>query len=169
MEYANQVIQILSLNWERALMGGVLVPCTVIFIMGVMKRLLAKTRLFTNKNVRKAFLAFVSLAMAFPITAFYFFADGISFDYYWLGCLGNCMLTIVTYWLYENTCLRNLIHVIGEKTVGKYWEAIKVIISEKQNEKALSHSLAMTTDELKDVVKKEIKRQVKEDNDLEGL
>ena len=169
MEYAYQIIQILFLNWQKALMGGVIVPCTVIFLMGILKRLLDNTQLFANKNVRKAFLSFVSLALTFPITAFYFLADGISFDYYWVGCILTCLATIVTYWLYENTCFRNLIHTIGATTVGKYWEAIKVIICEKKKEKALSHSLAMPTEELKDVVKKEIKKYVKEDTDLKGL
>lgn len=169
MEYLSNIFQTLLMNWQQALTGGIIVSCAVIFLMGMLKRFLDKTPLSKYPYLRKAVLAFGSLLLTFPITAIYFVADKISFDYYWVGCACMCVGTIVTYWLYENTALRKAIHVVGAKTVGKYWAIFYEAYVEHQNNKDTSVKLAMTTAELGEVVKKEIKKHAKEDNDLKGL
>lgn len=169
MQNVMNVLQALFLNWQEALTGGVIVSCAVIFLMGVIKKLLDKTALANYKNARKAVLAFGSLLLTFPITAIYFLADGISFNYYWYGCILTCLSTVFTYWLYENTSLRTAIHAVGAKTVGKYWSIFYAAYVDHKNGKELTNQLAMTTAELSEVVKTEIKKQVKEDNDLKGL
>lgn len=169
MENVMNILHTLFLNWQEALTGGVIVSCAVIFLMGVLKKMLDKTALANHKNVRKTILAFGSLAMTFPVTAIYFFGKGISFNYYWYGCILCCMSTVFTYWAYENTNFRELIHKIGAKTVGKYWSIFYEAYVEHKNNKDTSTQLAMTTAELSEVVKTEIKKQIKEDNDLKGL
>lgn len=169
MEYVMNILQTLFLNWQQALTGGIIVVCAVIFLMGVLKRFLDKTPLSKYPYLRKAVLAFGSLFMTFPITAIYFVSDKISFDYYWIGCAFTCVGTIVGYWFYENTAMRKVIHAIGAKTVGKYWTIFYEAYMEHKSNKDTSYKLAMTTAELSEVVKTEIKKQVKEDNDLKGL
>jgi hypothetical protein len=163
------VIQALLNNWQQAVTGGIIVSCAVIFIMGCLKRFLDKTPLKNYPYARKAVLAFGSLLLTFPMTALYFVADKIPFDYYWYGCALMCVGTIVTYWLYENTALRKAIHAVGAKTVGKYWGIFYEAYVEHKTNKDTSNRLAMTTAELGEVVKKELKKHVKEDNDLKGL
>lgn len=163
------VIQALLNNWQQAVTGGIIVACAVIFLMGVAKRFLDKTPLVKYPYLRKAVLAFGSLLLTFPMTAIYFLADKISFTYYWYGCALMCVGTIVTYWFYENTALRKVIHLIGEKTVGKYWAIFLAAYTEHKSNKDTTNQLAMTTAELGEVVKKELKNFSKEDNDLKGL
>lgn len=163
------VIQALLNNWQQAVTGGIIVCCAVIFIMGCLKRLLDKTPICNCPYLRKAILGFGSLLMTLPMTALYFVADRISFDYYWYGCALMCVGTIVTYWFYENTAFRKLIHAVGERTVGKYWAILLAAYTEHKSNKDTTNQLAMTTAELGEVVKKELKNFSKEDTDLKGL
>ncbi len=159
--------KVLLANWHRAAMGGIIVACSVIFLMGVLKKFVFNK--VQNKLARKVLLAFGSVVMTFPITALYFVTDSINFRWYWYGCAMTALLTIVTYWLYENTGLRNLIGVIGELTVNKWLKVIYVAFMNKAENTALKNQLAMTTAELKEEVRKEIHSKVKEDDDLKGL
>ncbi len=167
MEYLGIQIQILLANWQQALTGGIIVSCSIIVLMGVLK--MAWLGKIKNKLLRKVILSFVSVALVFPVTAWYFFIDNISFDHYWVGSALTALMTIFTYWLYENTGCRNLIEFIGTKTLGKWFTEIKVAYVDKKNTKALQNSLAMTTDELKEEIKKGIENQFKDDEALKGL
>lgn len=169
MEYLTNIFQALLNNWQQAITGGIIVACAVIFLMGVAKRFLDKTLLVNYPYLRKAVLAFGSLLLTFPMTAIYFVADKISFKYYWIGCGLMCIGVILTYWAYEHTALRKFIHLIGEKTVGKYWAIFLAAYVEHKGNKDTTKQLAMTTAELGEVVKREFKKQIKEDNDLKGL
>lgn len=111
-------LKILLANWKRALVGGVIVVSAIIVLMGILKT--GVINKIKNKLVRKVVLAFGSIALVLPCTALYFVGDGINFDHYWLGCAMNAVAVILTYWLYENTALRNLIHKIGSVTLGKF-------------------------------------------------
>lgn len=167
METLAFVFHILMANWQRAITGGIIVACAVIFIMGILKKVvLGKIK---NKLLRKVVLAFSSLALTFPATALYFVGDNISFRWYWYACALMCVLTIITYWLYENTGLRDLIALIGQKTVGKYATVLVAALAVAAENNDTKNKLTMTTEQLKDEVKKELKKQVKEDNELKGL
>lgn len=166
MEYLGTQIVALLANWQQALTGGVIVSCSIIVIMGLLKKYwLGKIK---NKLLRKVVLSFSSVALAFPVTALYFVSDNISFDYYWVGSALTALMTIFTYWLYENTGCRNVIELIGNKTLGKWFFVIREAYITKKDNKALQNSLAMTTEELKEEIKKDIKHQVKDDDDLVG-
>ena len=161
------MVQVLLHNWHRAAMGGIIVACSVIFLMGILKKFVFNR--VHNKLARKILLSFCSVVLAFPITALYFVTDNINFNWYWWGCLLTAGLTIITYWLYENTGLRNLIGLIGEITVNKWVKVIYVAFMNKAENTALKNQLAMTTAELKEEVRKEIHNTIKEDKDLKGL
>lgn len=167
MNYLGTQIIALLANWQQALTGGIILACSIIVLMGILKKLaLGKIK---NKLLRKVVLSFSSVVLVFPMTALYFISDSISFDYYWVGSALIAVMTVITYWLYENTGCRNLIDLIGNKTLGKWFEAIREAYINKKGNKELENSLAMTTDELKEEIKKEIRNQVKEDNDLLGI
>lgn len=167
MEKVFNMLEILLSNWQDAVIGGTIVTCSVIFLMGILKKFIfGKIR---NKLIRKVVLAFVSVCMVFPITAIYFVSYHISFEVYWWACLGMAILTILTYWLYENTGLRNLISLIGEATVGKWATVIYYAFMTKAENKEVKNQLTKATDELKADVRKEIHSIVKEDKDLKGL
>jgi peptidoglycan/LPS O-acetylase OafA/YrhL len=157
----------LFLNWHRALMGGIIVTCSVIFLMGILKKFVFNR--VQNKLGRKVLLYFCSIVLVFPITALYFLSDGISFTWYWWGCLLSAMLMILTYSLYENTGLRNIIDLIGGLVVNKWLKVFYEAFVSKIESKALKNQLAMTTAELKEEVRKEIHNTIKEDKDLKGL
>lgn len=167
METIELIFRILMEQWQRAATGGIIVACAVIFIMGIVKK--AALGKIKNKLLRKVVLSFTSLALTFPVTALYFVGDGISFEWYWYGCALMCVLTIITYWLYENTGLRNLIALIGQNTVGKYITVLLAAVVSAKDDNDTKNKLTMTTDELQHEVKNVLKKQIKEDNQLKGL
>ena len=118
LEFFSKYAGLLLANWQRALLGGVIVSSTVIVLLGVIKKFLINK--ISNKLVRKVILAFSSVILVFPLTALYFLGDEINFDHYWLGSAMNAVLTILVYWLYENTALRDLIHKIAYAVGNKF-------------------------------------------------
>ena len=102
-------------NWEDLLMGGIIVVSVVIFLMGVLKGLLLNK--IKNDLARKVLLAWTSLIIVLPVTAIYLVVKGVSMDYFWFVYAVNCVSTILIYWGYENTALRNCLHVVGKKIV----------------------------------------------------
>ena len=157
----------LFMNWHRAVMGGIIVTCSVIFLMGILKKFIFNK--VKNKLARKALLYFCSIVLVFPITALYFVSDNISFTWYWWGCLLSAMLMIVTYSLYENTGLRNIIDLIGGLVVNKWLKVIYEAFMNKAENTELENQLVMSTEQLREEVRKEIHTKFKEDNDLNGL
>lgn len=103
-------------NWRQVLRGGIIVVSAVIVIMGMMKKLFDK---ISNKLLRKFLLALTSVVVVLPVTAIYFVSCGIDYKYFWIDYALLAVATIVTYWLYENTCLRDLIHMLGSLTIGR--------------------------------------------------
>ena len=139
------IIQLILANWQRVVTGGVILVCGIIVLMGILKKILIGK--ISNKLLRKFALAFTSIILVFPATALYFFGDGIDFGYYWYACLLVGIGTVITYWLYENTCLRDLIALIGEKTIVKYATAIYNAI--KDGKKDVKVELVEATTDLK--------------------
>ena len=166
------VIELILANWQRVLTGGVILTSAIIFLVGTLK----KVGLFDkikNKLLRKVVLSFTSIVLVFPATALYFVADGINFDYYWYGCAGAAVATIITYWLYENTALRDGIGFIGEKTVSKWFGVlVSAFASKKSNKETTLELISVTANlqsEAREEVVKSIKSAVKEDDDLKNL
>lgn len=125
------VFSVFLANWETALIGGVIVVSAVIVIMGALKFLFNKIK---NKYLRKFLLSFSSVLLAMPATAIYFVSSGISFDYYWIGYAMTAFATIIAYWFYENTCLRELIQKIGTLTIGRLFNAFLDKVRGKSND-----------------------------------
>lgn len=149
--------------WERALIAGVIVVCSVITVVGFLKEALFDK--IKNKNLRKSVLAFTSLAMILPVTALYFVFDRISFEYFWAACAMLAPVTILVYWVYENTQLRTLIQKIGENTFHKLfvWICDNIVTSDSKKKK---EKLVAANKDLKSFVATELKAT---DKDLKNL
>ena len=167
MVHVVNVCQYLLDNWQNAIIGGIMIACSVIFLTGMAKMFgLGKIK---NKHLKKAVLYFGSLVMVLPSTALYFLIEGISFACYWWGCLFVGVLTTVTYVLYENSGFRALIHSVGEKTVGRVFGVLYLALKERWGNAETIHQLSLTTEELKNEVRRNLKGRSKEDNDLDNL
>lgn len=103
-------------DWRSLLIGGVVVVGVVIFLMGVLK----KTFINKVKNTiaRKVILSWASVVMTLPATAVSIFCNGYDFQYFWGIFAVNAVSTILIYWFYENTALRDALALLGKKTIG---------------------------------------------------
>lgn len=163
MEKLKIIFNLLLENWQDVMIGGSIMVCSIVVIMGILKKaILGK---IPNKLVRKVVLAFSSIVLAFPVTAIYFFAQGINFKYYGWGCGLVALTTIIVYWLYENTCLRELISLIGEKTIVKLIAVIADSFVKKSKKEELQEQLSESTNELKLSVDNEISAAIKNAKD----
>lgn len=167
MENVLAMLQVLLEDWQNVILGGIMLACSVIFLMGIGKTLgLDRVK---NKHLKKAILYFGSMAMVIPTTALYFIIEGISFDWYWWACIGIGILTTITYGFYENSGLRIFIHYIGKKTVGKLFGVIWFAFGNKLSKEETIHKLVMTTNELKEEIRSDLKGRTKDDFDLNDL
>ena len=153
----------------------IMVTSTIVAI-GLLKPILFDK--IPNKHIRKAALAFSSVAACFIAALVYFLVRGWNFDYYLIAAVALSICCILTYWLYEYTCLRNLIALIGglvlRKVIGKVTFALTT-----DDVEAVKTELKKTGTELKAQVKKELKNhkavlekvteKIKHDKDLENL
>lgn len=153
MEFIINTTKLVLCDWYRFLIGGIIVVCAIIVLEGILKKaFLGKV---ANKLLRKVLLSMASLALVFPATALYFVSDNIPFDYYWYGCVVVSVLTIITYWLYENTALRNAIAYIGNKTVVKFATVLYYAVKNPDTVN-VKNELCKTNKELKKAVKDKI-------------
>lgn len=138
-------------NWRQVLVGGAIVISAVIVIMGMIKKLFDKV---PNKYLRKFLLALTSVVLVLPVSAIYFVCAGIDYQYFWGDYALLAGATIITYWLYENTCLRELIQKIGSLTLGKFFKYVTIRI--QNNEDLDDESLEDFAEDLQSSVDKEI-------------
>ena len=144
----------------------VIMVSAIIVLIGLMKPLLFNK--IASKQVRKVALAFSNVALCFLAALILFWVNGWNFEYYVLASIALSVCCIITYWLYENTCLRNLIGVIGKIVLRKVANiAFLTVTSDDINE--VKTELQKTTAELKAQTRSEIKNAVIEDNDLKGI
>lgn len=104
-------------DWQRFLIGGLIVISAIIAIEGILKAVLFNK--VKNKTLKKVLLAFSSIALVFPTSAVYLWLEKIPFDYYWYSVLVLSILTVLSYWLYENTAFRNLFSFVSKKILIK--------------------------------------------------
>ena len=144
-----------------------------------------KTKRWTNKSIevrqRDRYLCKVCEANLYntiqrftfnEIAAFvYFLANGWNLKYYLLAALALSASCIMTYWLYENTCLRNLIGLVGSMALRKAFGLVVLAVNtndiaeiKSEANKVVEELTAQTSKEIKQTV-----NAIKEDDDLKGL
>ena len=152
-----------------------IIPCVVMMVSAIIVAIgLLKPVLFdkiTNKQVRKVALAFSNVALCFVSALVYFLVEGWNLDYYFVSASALAVCCIITYWFYENTCLRNLIGVVGNIVLRKVASlALVAVNADDINE--LKTEAVKVKNELKAQTKSTLKKatnKIKEDNDLKGL
>lgn len=152
------ILELIVANWQMVLTGGVILTCSIIFLMGILKKIVLGK--IANKLLRKVVLSFSSVVLVFPATALYFVGEGINFDYYWYGCTFAAIATVVVYWLYENTGLRDLIDLIGRNTVGKWASVLISSFTKKKSNAETQAELISASAELTATVREEIRREI---------
>lgn len=139
----------------------VLMVSGIIVAIGLLKPLLYDK--IKNKQIRKVALAFSNVALCFISALVIYVVQDWNLEYYLASAIALSVSCIVTYWLYENTCLRNLIGTIGGIVLKKV--ANKVLLN--------TNDVAEIKEEAKKAVvefrAQNVKKTTKEDKDLRGL
>ena len=162
-------LDLLRANYNDIIVCGVIMVSAIIVAIGLLKPLLFNR--IQNKQIRKAALALSNVAACFATMLVYFLACGYTFENYVITSVALSISCIVTYWLYENTCLRNLIGLVGGIVLRKVLKASIFAITTEDVE-AVKKELKKTGAELKSLTKTELKKasaKIKEDNDLKKL
>lgn len=160
MDFIFSTTKMILQNWQNYWLGGILVVFAIVVFEGLLKKYFLD-KVIKNKLVRKIILSFLSIALAFPSTAIYLFIEKISFDYYWYGVVTFILLTIITYWVYENTGARNAIHFIGKNTLLKFFTiGYKALIDNTVN---VEQEFTNESKKLKKMAKTELSKVKSED------
>lgn len=126
MDWMYQLLELFTSNWNTIVLGGLIVVGVVIFLMGTLKPVLFDK--ISNKGLRKTLLSLFSIILVFPATVVWMVSKGWEWNwglFWFLYCL-NSIQTIVVYWFYEGTHLREALHLLGKKTIVKWISAIFV-------------------------------------------
>lgn len=137
---------------------GVIAVSIVIFLMGVFKKILINK--IQNKLFRKVVLAWGSVITALPVTAVLTYLEEFESSHFWSLYVINCVSTIIVYWFYENTALRDSLAFIGKK-------ALSVIACNKHKDcKKIAKDVQ---DEVESLLETSVKSTSYKDDDLKKL
>lgn len=163
------MLSYIGANYNDVLVQGLIMVSAIIVGIGLLKPLVFNK--IKNKNIRKVVLALSNVAACFLAMLVTFIIQGWSFEYYLAAAIALTLSCIITYWFYENTCLRNLIDTIGSLAISKVLSVSATAIK-KGDVEGVKAELKKTGDELKNITKQELKKtttNIKEDTDLTGL
>lgn len=161
-EWIVSAMQYTLSNWQSLLVEGVIAVGVVIFLMGVLKKLFLDK--IPNKLVRKIVVSFLSLIIVLPATVIVIIYNRLDMTYFWVFYAINAAATILLYWFYENTGLRNLLSLIGKNTVYKLLGCLF------NKEKNISDDLEKTMEEInKDTVSMLKEESKYKEDDLKNL
>lgn len=161
-----KLIPVLSENFNNIIVNGLIMVSAIIVAIGLLKPILFNK--IENKQIRKVALAFSNVALCFVSVLVIFLINGSDFEYYIASAIALSVSCIVTYWLYENTCLRNLIGTIGNIALRKIANIAFIAVT-KDDINELKTEAKKVADELKTQTKNTLKNATKEDKDLKGL
>lgn len=100
-------------NWQTLLIGGVYAVSIVIFVLGCLKPVIK--RWISNSTLCKVIFAWASVLLNIPATAVSVWLEGLPSEHFWMLAVINAISTILVYFVYENTALRNGLHWFGKK------------------------------------------------------
>lgn len=151
-------------HFSEVCLWGAIMVSAIIVLIGLLKPFIFNK--IKNNQLRKATLALSNVVSCFVVTMLKFLVDNHDFENYWVASLSLSVCCIITYWLYENTCLRNLISLIGKKTLAKVWSV--VIVAATENDKDVKTEVEKAKVELKAHASNSIKEYTN-DKDLKNL
>lgn len=156
-------------HYNDILLAVVIMVSSIIVAIGILKPIVFNK--IPNKYIRKAVLAFSNVIGCFVSAFVYFLTEGWNLDYYLLAALALSVVCIVTYWFYENTCLRNLIELIGGIALRKVFNIAQLALT-NDDAKTVQAEIKNATAQLKATTKTELKKtatKINTDKDLKGL
>ena len=149
-------------NWATFWLIGVIMVSAITVLIGVLKPFVFdKIRI---KPIRKACLAFSNIALCFLGNAILYWWNNGNFDLYFHTSFTTAIVSILWYWLYENTCLRDLIHKIGTVVLNK----LKGGQLTKKDQEEIVKEVKTIVEEVKKDHKK-AQKVVKTDKELKNL
>lgn len=163
------VLSLFGAHYQDIIVCGLIMVSAIIVAIGILKPILFNK--IANKYIRKAALALSNVVACFATVLVYFLINGYGLKYYTEAATALTVTCIVTYWFYENTCLRNLIGTIGSLALRK---VLKLSLFAVTNDdiKLVKEELIKTGTELKTTTQLELKKvsaSKKEDKDLKSL
>ena len=167
--YINALLSFCETNYSDIIVYVVAMVSAIIVAIGLLKPLIFNK--IPNKSVRKVALAFSNVALCFIASVILFFAKGWCWDYYLTAAIALSVCCIITYWLYENTCLRNLIETVGTIVLRKV-AGVAILAVTTDDVKRVKTAVETAAKEVKASTKNELTKtanQIKEDKDLSGL
>lgn len=170
MEVFQDFFAFVQTNFSEMIVVGAIMVSAIIVFIGLLKPLIYNR--IPWKPLRKFVLALSNVAFSFGATAIYYLIEHIEvWDYYIHASVATSLLCIITYWLYENTCLRDLIDKIGSVTIKKIVK-IGTMFCDDKDKKEIEAEVEKVKAELKSTTKAELKKaskSVKKDKELENL
>lgn len=169
MEKVTMFFNYLCENYSEVLVVGAIMVSAIIVFIGLLKPLVFNR--IKWKPLRKSILAMLSVGCSFGATAIHYLWQGIAWDYYIHASVAVALLTIFTYWLYENTCLRDLIDKIGSLTIRKFVNVLTMVFDDKDKAE-IRAEVEKVQAEIRQSTKNELKKaskSLKKDKELENL
>lgn len=169
LNHFKTILSFLEANYNDVIVYVVAMVSAIIVAIGLLKPLIFNK--IQNKQIRKVALAFSNVALCFATALALFLINEWNFEYYLTSAIALSVCCIITYWLYENTCLRNLIEVVGKIVLRKI-AGVAAIAVTTEDVKEVKKAVQNATKDVKTQTKTEIKHAattIKEDNDLKGL
>ena len=156
-------------DWENLLMLGVIMVSAITVLVGILKPLLFNK--IKWKPLRRSCLAFTNIGLCFGAVAVLFAVEHYDYSTYLHTAIAMSIFSILWYWIYENTCLRDLIATIGKFTLKKAYDVAKKVF-DKKDVQELENEIVLAVEEIKEKTKKEIKssaKKTKVDKELKDL
>lgn len=167
--HINKFLTFFKADWYNLLIAGVIMVSAITVLIGILKPFLFNR--IPWKPLRRACLAFSNVALCFGSVALWFAIKHLSFGIYLHSAISVSLFSIVWYWVYENTCLRDLIEKVGKLTLRKVGQLLTKIFN-RDDIKEIEKEVILVAEELKSSTKKEIKsatKNVKTDKELKNL
>ena len=164
-----KVMPVLTAHYNDIIVIGFIMVSAIIVAIELFK--LKFFNKIENKLIRRASLAFTSVAVCFATVLVYFLIKGYGLKYYTESATALTVLCIVTYWLYENTCFRNLIGTIGKIALKKVANLAFIAVT-KDDINEIKTEAKKVANELKAQTQNTLKKatnDIKEDKDLKNL
>ena len=156
-------------HYNEIIVAVTIMVSSIIVVIGILKPILFNK--IANKYLRKAALAFSNVLGCIVSALIYFLIEGWNLDYYYLAAGALTVCSIVTYWFYENTCLRNLIELVGGMALRKALSFATFAVTNDDVD-AVKAELKNTATQLKTATRQELKKtatKTKVDKDLKNL
>jgi hypothetical protein len=167
--YVKTFLDFYLADWKDLLLLGVIMVSAITVFVGILKPLLFNK--IKWKPLRRASLAFTNVALCFACVAVGFLIKKYDFSVYLHTAVATSLFSIIWYWVYENTCLRDLISKIGGVALSKCYAMVKKLF-DKNDAQEIEKEISILVEELKTNAKKEIKsatKNVKTDKELKNL